>query len=73
MGGLHRGAAVVRAEELIAAIEVVHLQRVVHRVRRPAEKRHPLFEVLAPFDLGQHAVLAGLHQYSVSSNLSQWL
>ncbi|MCY1529880.1 hypothetical protein D9M68_650490 [compost metagenome] len=64
--GIDGRAAVVRAEPVIAARQVMHVQLIVHRVRFPAEEHRPLVEVLGPLDLGQHAAFAGLHQLEVA-------
>ncbi|MDT4848370.1 hypothetical protein FQZ97_824580 [compost metagenome] len=64
--GVDRGAAKIRAEPVVPAFQVVHLQLVVHRVRFPAEEHGPLLEVLGALHLGEHAVLAGLHEFEVA-------
>ncbi len=52
------GPAVVRAEGVVAARQVAHLELGVHRVGLPAEEQDRFLALDGPLDLGEHALLA---------------
>ena len=60
--GVHRGAAEVRAEVIIPAGQIGHLDVAVHGVRLPSQKNDPSLFLHRACDLSQHPLFTGFHQ-----------
>ena len=54
---IDRGAAEIRAEEVVTAGQVGHLEIGIHRMRLPAEEHDAFVALRRPGGLGEHALL----------------
>ena len=70
IAGAHVGedlrATVMRPEDIVAALEIAHLEAVVHRMRLPAEEHDRRLGPHRAFHFGEHAGLAALDKLEIA-------
>ena len=64
--GINRRAAVIGAEQLIAAGEVFQVEAHVHGMRFPGQEHDGLLVAVGALHLRQHALFAGLDQFEAA-------